>query len=99
MKRIAELVSRIDEELADAKAYAEKYVDCKSRGNTARSTKFKEMATDELKHSMYLHEMAVADIEEASKTASPTAEMQKMWDYQHLNYIDTTATIKNILAM
>ena len=49
MKKIQDYVNRIDEELSDAKEYAEKYVECKAEGKDSNSRKYKEMAEDELK--------------------------------------------------
>lgn len=99
MKLIKHFVEAIDDEIHGAKEYAEKYVECKAKGNTSNATKYKEMANDELKHAMYQHEWAVKEIEEISKVYTAPAEMQEMWDKAHKNYVEKVAWIKQMLAL
>lgn len=99
MRKIQKFVEAIDEEIEDAKDYAEGYVEEKARGNSMAANKFKEMASDELKHAMYLHEMAVAEIESISKVYTPPAHMQEKWDKSHKEYVEHVAWIKQMLAM
>lgn len=99
MKRISKLVNRIDEELCDAKNYAEKYLDCMAMGNSNYAEKYKIMAQEELQHSMYLHDMAVEEIDNLRARYTPPAEMQEMWDNEHEEYLERTAWIKRVLAM
>lgn len=99
MTKIKAYVEQIDEELCDAKEYAEKYVEAKSKNNSAWMNKYKEMAQDELKHSMYLHDIAIAEIEEINKVYQPTQEMQEKWDKSHKKYVEKSAWIKQMLAM
>ena len=66
MRAIKKFVHRIEEELEDAKEYAEDYIEQKVKGNTAMANRYKEMSNDELKHAGYIHEMAVKEIEEIS---------------------------------
>lgn len=99
MTKIKKSVDAIDEELEGAKDYAEKYVECKASGNTQWANRYKEMAQDELKHANYIHDKAVADIEEINKVYKPTVEMQEKWDKSHKEYVERTAWIKQMLAM
>lgn len=99
MTKIKKYVEAIDEELESAKSYAESYVECKAKSDTSWANKYKEMAQDELKHAMYIHDRATADIEELSKVYTPPAEMQKKWDESHKIYVEKTAWIKQMLAM
>lgn len=103
MQKIKKYVDRIDEELNDAKTYAECYLDYKSRGNINSyptfANRYKEMATQELQHSMYLHDMAVIEIEELRKGYTPPSYMEEIWDKSHKKYIEKTAWIKQMLAM
>ena len=75
MKKIKDYVERIEEEIEDAKEYAERYVECKVKDNMSSANKYKEMASDELKHAMYLHEFAVNEINELSKVYTPPTNM------------------------
>lgn len=99
MKKIKEYVEAIDEELEDAKEYAEKYVECKAKDNMQSATKYKEMANDELKHAMYLHEWVVKEIEEVSRVFTTPTEMQEKWDKAHKEYVEKVAWIRQMLSM
>lgn len=99
MRKIKKFVDAISEELEDAKEYAESYVEAKAKGETGIANRYKEMAGDEIKHAMYLHEMAVAEIKEISKVYTPPADMQEKWDMAHKEYVEKAAWIKQMLAM
>lgn len=83
MKKIQDYVNRIDEELSDAKEYAEKYVECKAEGKDSTSRKYKEMAEDELKHANYIHEISVAENQKLRERFSPTQHMFDEWEKSH----------------
>lgn len=99
MRHIKQWVETLDEEIEGAKDYAEKYVECKAKGNTARANKFKEMANDELRHSNYIHEMAVQEIEELKKVYNAPSDMQEKWDKAHKEYVEKVAWIKQMLTL
>lgn len=99
MRHIQKWVDMLDEELEGAKDYAEKYVECKVKGNLTRANKFKEMAHDELKHSGYIHEMAIHDIEELKKVYTAPTNMQESWEKAHKQYVEQAAWIHQMLGM
>lgn len=99
MRAIKKYVERIDEEIESAKEYAEKYVEYKAKGDMTRANHYKEMANDELKHSNYIHEWAVKEIEEISKVYTPPVEMQEAWDKAHKEYVEKVAWIKQMLSL
>lgn len=99
MTKIKKLAENIKEELCGAKDYAEKYVECKAKGDMAWANRYKEMANDELKHAGYLHDKAIQDIEEISKVYQPTEEMEERWEKSHKEFVEHTAWIKQMLAM
>ncbi len=99
MKSIKKYVEAIDEEIEGAKDYAEKYVEAKAKGDMSRANRYKEMATDELRHSTFLHEWAVAEIEELSKVYTPPVWMEEKWEKSHKEYVEKVAWIKQMLAM
>ena len=99
MRFIKNLVECLDEEIEGAKDYAEKYVECKAKGNMTRANKYKEMAQDELKHTGYIHEMAVADIEELKRVYTAPAEMLEKWEKAHKEYVEKVAWIKQMLML
>lgn len=99
MRSIKAYVEHIDEELEGAKDYAEKYVEAKAKGNMSMANKYKEMASDELRHAGYVHEFAVAEIDALSKVYTPPVEMQKKWEESHKEYVEKAAWIKQMLSM
>lgn len=99
MKKIQAYVDKIDEELCGAKDYAECYVEMKAKSNMSLANKYKEMSNDELKHAMYLHDIAVAEIEELNKVYTPPADMQEKWDKSHKQYVEKAAWIKQMLTL
>ena len=99
MKAIKRYVDVLKEEIEGAQEYAERYVECKAAGEAQKANRYKEMAHDELKHAMYIHEWAVAKIEEVSKVYTPPVKMEEAWRLAHKEYVEEVATIKKMLEM
>ena len=99
MTKIKRQVEHILDELEGAKEYAECYVSEKAKGNTQWATRYKEMANDELKHAMYLHDKVTVEIEEISKVYTPPQEMMDKWEHDHKEYVEKSAWIKQMLAL
>lgn len=99
MRRIAELVAQLDDELEGAKNYAECYLDKKASADSMWASRYREMATDELKHANYIHDYAVAEIEKLRTVYTPPTEMEEKWSISHKKYIEKAAWIKQMLAM
>lgn len=57
------------------------------------------MADDELKHARYIHDMAVAEIEQLEKVYTPPESMREMWEKSHREYVEKAAWIKQMLTM
>ena len=99
MTRIKDLADEIKDELHSAKCYAEEYLTYKAANDTAWANRYKEMATDELKHAGYIHDRAVQDIKELQAVYTPPQEMIEKWDADHKKYIEKSAWIRQMLAM
>jgi hypothetical protein len=99
MRIIKKFVENISEEIEDAKKYAEQYIEHKVKNNMQAAHKYHEMASDELKHAMYIHEFATKEIESLSKVYTPPVEMLEKWEHEHKKYVEDVALIKQILAM
>lgn len=99
MTIIKKYAENIEEELEDAKKYAEKYVEAKSKNNMQTANRYREMASDELKHATFIHEWAIEEIDQLSKVYTPPVGMQEKWDKLHREYVEKTAWIKQMLAM
>ncbi len=99
MKSIKWYADAIDEELEDAKEYAEKAIESRVKNDMSAANKFKEMAHDELKHATYLHEMAVQAINEVRQYYTPPVAMLEAWEKSHAEYVERTAWVKQMLSM
>ena len=99
MTKIRKFIERIDDELEDAKHYAEKYIECKAKGNSDRAAKYHAMAEDELKHAAWLHEMTAGEIAELDKVFRPTEELQRRWDDSNARYVERAAWVRRMLEM
>lgn len=99
MRVIKKFVEAIEDEIEGAKCYAEKYVEEKSKGDIGKANRYKEMASDELKHAMYQHEWAVAEIELISKVFTPPEAMMEKWEKAHKEYVEHVALVRQMLAM
>lgn len=99
MKKIANLVAQLDEELEGAKDYAECYLDRKANNDSQWASRYREMATDELKHAGYIHDVATEEIRKLRDVYTPPAEMEEVWGLAHKKYIEKAAWIKQMLAM
>lgn len=99
MKKIKRYVDMINEELNGAKEYAFEYLEKKADNETENASRYKEMATDELKHSIFLHDMALSEIDNIKRVYEAPAEMQEEWKYNHKRYVESVANIKQLLAL
>lgn len=99
MTKIKKLADEIMDELESAKEYAEEYLSYKAKDNGTWANRYKEMASDELKHADYLHERAGGEIEELRKAYTPPQDMLEKWEADHKRYIEKAAWIKQMLAM
>ena len=63
------------------------------------ANKYKEMANDELKHAMTVHEYTVQEIEELKKVYTPPVDMLEKWDLEHKKYVEEVAWVKQMLTM
>ncbi len=99
MDRLKMYADEICEELEGAKSYAECYVDSKIVGNSTQVTRYKEMATDELKHASYLHDMLIQYMDETKKAIQVPKEMQDIWKECNGNFVYKTAVIKQMLTL
>lgn len=99
MTKIKKMADKIEDELCSAKEYAENYLSEKAKGNSQLANRYKEMANDEIKHAMYIHDIAVAEIESLRKIYTPPQRMLEKWEKSHAKYVEKTAWIKQMLSM
>ena len=100
MTKIKRYVKNIEEELDGAKEYIEKALWYKSKGESDRYSKYKQMSMDELGHAMNLHQFAVEDIAILEKSYPEVPEkMLEAWDKAHKEFVEKTAWIKQMQTM
>ena len=63
------------------------------------ANRYKEMTNDELKHTGYLHDKAVQEIEKISKVYKPNEEMEEKWEKCHKRFVEKTSWIKQMLTL
>lgn len=99
MRKIKELVERINDELNSAEEYAEKYIEYKADGENSMASKFMEMASQEMNHANMMHDLAVKEIEKVSAVFNAPADMREKWDNSHAEYIQRASKIKSMINM
>jgi septation ring formation regulator EzrA len=97
MKLIDHAIEHVEEELEGAKEYAEKYVEFRSRGDTTRANKYKEMANDELRHASFVYDFALSDIEGVKKVYTISVTDEEKWTKCHKHYVECSALIRQML--
>ena len=48
---------------------------------------------------MWIHDVAVAEVEKLKQVYQPPVEMLEKWDEAHKHYVEKSAWIKTMLAM
>ena len=99
MKEIQVLSDRIEEEIKDAKTYAEWALECKD-DYPERAKKYYTISTQEMDHMKMLHDIVVEMIMDYRKTTGdPPADMQAIYDYLHKKHIDAAGEVRALQMM
>ena len=98
MKLVHKFIEQINEELEGAKEYAERYIECRAKGNSTRAAKYKEMANDELRHAGYVYDFAVQDVTEVKRVYPMTFEADDAWDHAMKHYAECVAMVKHMIS-
>ena len=94
MKIIHEMLDQLNEELDCAKDYAEKYIQCKAKGHSARASTYRQMAMDELTHAGNIHDFTVQDIDAIRNVHELSAECEEKITHEMKHYAETVALVK-----
>ena len=98
MKKIHEMADRMEDELADALHYAENYVLCKAHGNIPPANRYKEMASDELKHAGYVRDFTDQEIENIQKVYVLPVETHDMRERAQRIFSEKSAITRQMLS-
>lgn len=99
MKEIKLLVEHMEEEIEDAKEYAEEAMHYKAK-NASLSTTFAELSAQELKHMEMLHTRAEEIITAYRKEhGEPPADMIAIYNYEHDKIIRKATEVRTMLEM
>lgn len=99
MRKIKKLVHTLNHELESAENYGEKYIECKSEGDSSLAQKFREVAAQELAHADFVHEILVKEIDKITAVYTAPADMREKWKLAHNSYIEKENRIKALLNM
>lgn len=99
MKELLTICNEMQDELHGAKDYAKKYQALKV-DMPLLAKKYYEMATDELKHAGYFHDMVVEKMKECKESLGEIPEyIADVWEEKNNYYIDKVSCVKVILNM
>lgn len=99
MMIIKKLSGMIEEEIADAKKYAQCALNYKKENKTLGDI-FYSLSNEEMKHMGVLHAEAVKMIEQYKKEhGDPPEVMMELYDYLHERHMEAAAEVKGMLAM
>lgn len=97
MKILDKMMDHICDELEGAWEYAEKYLENKAKGDQ-RSSKYREMALDEIHHAEILYSFAVDDIEKLERFYTLTGEEEEKWEHTKKKFTERVAFLKHTLT-
>lgn len=97
MKIIKDYVNKIEDELESAQDYAEQYVYQKASGNSEYYSRYRLMSEQELDHAIFIHDIAVREIEKIRDVYQPSQEMLDKWNASHAEYVQKVAMIRLML--
>lgn len=99
MTLIRDISNQIEEELQDAKAYADDALYHKESYPDLAQI-YAKLADDEMGHVSKLHEQVAKIIQSyKSQNGSPPDAMQAVYDYLHQKHIDKAVEVRTVLDM
>lgn len=99
MMVIKKLSGMIEEEITDAKKYAQCALNYKKE-NKSLGDIFYTLANEEMKHMSVLHNEVTKIIDQYKKEkGDPPEVMMELYDYLHERHLEEAAEVKGMLAM
>lgn len=100
MRKIAQIVDWIDDEIDGSEQYAHAAMQAKEANDMESSRAYCDMARQELAHAGILHDMVVREIRKAEQDNVEVPKgMMEIWEWNHDKYIDRVAKASIMLDM
>lgn len=103
MRKLLEYIDQMNEEIETAKDYAETYLEYKVDNQNKRSeefaTKYKSMAEDEIKHAIFLNDVATLRVSEVNEVYTLPVDVLDVWNSSHQRLVEKIAWLKQMLTM
>ena len=100
MRKIAQIVDWIDDEIDGSEQYAHAAMQAKEANDMESSRAYCDMARQELAHADMLHDMVVREIRKAEQDDVEVPKgMMEIWEWKHDKYIDRVAKARIMLDM
>ncbi len=97
MKLVKDYIEHLCDEVEGAMDYAEKYIECRAKGESSRASKYREMASDELNHASFVRDMAYQDIKRISEMMVIPMDVEDEWDKAVKHCDEKMALVKRML--
>lgn len=99
MEKIKSLAKNIEEEICDAKKYAELAIDNKA-DDPSLADLYINLAKEEMEHAARLHDVVVGAVEKYRKVnGDPPERMLGRYEYMHEHYVNKAAEVKGMIAV
>lgn len=99
MLEIKKIVKQMDEELSDAKKYAECALKYKEE-HPSLANAYYMLSIEEMKHMNILHGEAIKMIEDhKAKHGAPPEAMQAIWDFKHEERMEEAEEVAHLQKM
>lgn len=98
MEKLQRLIDRIDSEVENARAYAEQYIDQKSKGEQETAARFKQMGLEALEHVETLREILAGEIGRITKVYTPPEGLANIWTMAGREHAEKSAWIRQMLC-
>lgn len=99
MRLVLDYLDRMENELEDAKEFAESFLQYKAENKIDLAEKYKEMSEDELKHASYIRDISIKKFDELKSCYIPPVKLEEIWSKKQIKFIEDTAWIKQMLSM
>lgn len=99
MRKILEYLEKINDELFDAREYAEIYLQMRVEDKEELAMKFKTMSEEELTHASIMRDLVIQNMKKIKMVYNPPAEFEENLTKSDANFDKKMAQINQLLSM